>query len=122
MFASCDRGNKFTVEGTLNSAGGDTLYLEHRDLAGLELIDSVILKDNGAFKFKHPASQNPEFYQLRLGKQVVAFAVDSTETLRVTADASDLYKTFIVSFFLSLYTCFAVFTGSARIGSPSNAT
>jgi peroxiredoxin len=27
---------------------------------------------------------------------VVAFAVDSTETLRVTADASDLYKTFIV--------------------------
>ena len=96
VFASCDRGNKFTVEGTLNSVGGDTLYLEHRDLAGLELIDSVILKDNGAFKFKHPASQNPEFYQLRLGKQVVAFAVDSTETLRVTADASDLYKTFIV--------------------------
>lgn len=96
MFAACDRGNNFTVEGTLSSAGGDTLYLEHRDLAGLELIDSVVLKDNGVFKFKQPAPQNPEFYQLRLGKQVVAFAVDSTETLKVTADATDLYKTFVV--------------------------
>jgi peroxiredoxin len=96
VFAACERGNKFTVEGTLNSAGGDTLYLEHRDLAGLELIDSVILKENGVFKFKYPASQNPEFYQLRLGNQVVAFAVDSAETLKIKADASDLYQTFIV--------------------------
>ena len=96
VFASCKQSDKFTVEGTVTSAGGDTLYLEHRDLAGLELIDSVVLKDNGVFKFKHQAPQNPEFFQLRLGKQVVAFAVDSTETLKVTADATDLYKTFVV--------------------------
>jgi len=96
VFASCKQGDKFTVEGTVTSAGGDTLYLEHRDLAGLELIDSVILKDNGAFKFKQPAPQNPEFYQLRLGKQVVAFAIDSAETINISADASDLYKTFVV--------------------------
>lgn len=96
VLASCRQGDKFTVEGTVTSAGGDTLYLEHRDLAGLELIDSVILKDNGAFKFKQPAPQNPEFYQLRLGKQVVAFAIDSAETINISADASDLYKTFVV--------------------------
>ena len=96
VLASCKQGDKFTVEGTVTSAGGDTLYLEHRDLAGLELIDSVILKDNGVFKFKHPAPQNPEFYQLRLGKQVVAFAIDSAETINISADASDLYKTFVV--------------------------
>ena len=96
VFASCKQGDKFTVAGTVTSAGGDTLYLEHRDLAGLELIDSVILKDNGAFKFKQPAPQNPEFYQLRLGKQVVAFAIDSAETINISADASDLYKTFVV--------------------------
>ena len=96
VLASCRQGDKFTVEGTVTSAGGDTLYLEHRDLAGLELIDSVILKDNGAFKFKQPAPQNPEFYQLRLGKQMVAFAIDSAETINISADASDLYKTFVV--------------------------
>ena len=38
VFASCKQSDKFTVEGTVTSAGGDTLYLEHRDLAGLELI------------------------------------------------------------------------------------
>ena len=96
VLASCKQNDKFTVEGTISSASGATLYLEHRDLAGIELIDSVILKDNGVFKFKQPAPQNPEFYQLRLGKQVVAFAVDSTETLNVLADASDLYKTFVI--------------------------
>lgn len=94
LFASCNRAEKFTIEGALSSAGGDTLYLEHRTLGGLELIDSVVLKDNGVFKFKQPAAQNPEFYQLRLGHQVVAFAVDSTEVLRVKADAADLYNTF----------------------------
>lgn len=94
LFASCNRAEKFTIEGALSSVGGDTLYLEHRALGGLELIDSVVLKDNGVFKFKQPAAQNPEFYQLRLGQQVVAFAVDSTEVLSVKADAADLYNTF----------------------------
>lgn len=95
VFTSCKQSNNFTVEGTITSASGETLYLEHRELAGLELIDSIILKENGVFKFKHQAPQNPEFYQLRLGNQVVAFAVDSTETLNITADATDLYKTFV---------------------------
>ena len=96
VLAACQRSDNFTVEGTLNSAAGDTLYLEHRDLEGLKLIDSVVLKDNGVFKFKHQAIRNPEFYQLRLGNQVVVFAIDSTETLKITADASNLYKTFVV--------------------------
>ena len=96
VLAACQRSDNFTVEGTLNSAAGDTLYLEHRDLEGLKLIDSVVLKDNGVFKFKHQAIRNPEFYQLRLGNQVVVFAIDSTETLKITADASKLYKTFVV--------------------------
>ena len=96
VLAACQRSDIFTVEGTLNSAASDTLYLEHRDLGGLELIDSMVLKNNGIFKFKHQAPQNPEFYQLRLGNQVVVFAIDSTETLKITADASNLYKTFVV--------------------------
>ena len=96
FLTACNNSESFKIEGVLNSAAGDTLYLEHRDLAGLTLLDSVILKDNGVFKFKQQAPQNPEFYQLRLGRQVVAFAVDSTETLKIKADASDLNSTFVI--------------------------
>lgn len=93
---SCKKGEMFTVEGTLSSAVGDTLYLEHRGLSGSELLDSVILNHRGSFKLSQPAPQNPEFYQLRIKDQVVAFAVDSTETLKVSADAKNLYQTFKV--------------------------
>lgn len=96
FLTACNNSESFKIEGVLNSAAGDTLYLEHRDLADLTLLDSVILKDNGVFKFKQQAPQNPEFYQLRLGRQVVAFAVDSTETLKIKADASDLYSTLVI--------------------------
>lgn len=96
VFVSCKKGDIFSVEGNIQSAEGDTLYLEHRGLAGIVLLDSAILNDKGSFKFKEPAPKNPEFYQLRIRDKVVAFAVDSVESLRVTADASNLYGSFTV--------------------------
>jgi len=87
----------FEVIGTFSSVQKeDTLYLEHLGLSGIEPIDSVKLNPKGTFKFKVPAPKNPEFYQLRLDHQVAIFAVDSTETLRVTGDANDLFNTFRV--------------------------
>lgn len=93
---ACEKGNNFRIEGIITAAEGDTLYLEHRGLAETELLDSVILKENGSFAFKQPAPPNPEFYQLRLGGQTVAFTVDSTEIVKVEADAADLYQSFTV--------------------------
>lgn len=97
VLTGCKQGNVFQINGTIQDAAGDTLYLEHRGLAGTELIDSAILKKDGAFSFKQPSPKNPEFYQLRMGNQVAAFAVDSTETLRVTAKAPDFYRSFAVA-------------------------
>ncbi len=69
---SCKQGAAFKVEGKIESAKGDTLYLEHRGLGGVVLLDSAVLKENGSFAFKQPAPQNPpEFYQLRIGDQRV---------------------------------------------------
>jgi len=96
MITGCSKGNRFTVEGTITTAEGDTLFLEQRALAGVALLDSAVLDEKGSFRFRQPAPGNPEFYQLRLGKQSAAFAVDSSETLRVTADATDLYRSFSV--------------------------
>lgn len=96
MITGCSKGNRFTVEGTISAAGGDTLYLEQRALAGVVLLDSTILGEDGNFRFRQPAPVNPEFYQLRLQNQYAAFAVDSSETLQVVADGSQLYQSFIV--------------------------
>lgn len=94
VLVSCKQGDTFIVEGILKSANGDTLYLSHNSLSGVELLDSVVLKEDGVFKFKQPAPQNPEFYQLRVGDQAIAFAVDSTETVKVNADVNDFYNSF----------------------------
>lgn len=41
------------------------------------------------FKFKYHAPQYPEFYQLRLDKSIIHLAIDSTETLNLSANAAD---------------------------------
>lgn len=96
LFFSCKRGDVFSVTGNIEGAEGDTLYLDHRGLGGVVTLDSVVLKAGGRFSMKQPAPANPEFYQLRLRDQVAVFAVDSAETLRVTADGSNLYHSFAV--------------------------
>ena len=68
LLSSCNsKGKSFSVNGEIASADGQVLYLEHRGLGGLEIVDSVKLKENGKFSFKEEAPVNPEFYQLRLG-------------------------------------------------------
>jgi peroxiredoxin len=93
--SGCQSGGKtFRIKGELSSAkAGDTIYLEHRGLAGIERLDSAKINKNGSFKFTVKAPENPEFYQLRLGHQLAPFAVDSVETLVIKANASDLYGT-----------------------------
>ena len=95
FLSSCNSKEKtFSINGEISSANEQVLYLEHRGLGGLELLDSVELKENGKFTFKEKAPSNPEFYQLRLGEQVAIFAVDSVETLNLTADGTDLYSSY----------------------------
>ena len=93
---SCQRESRFIVKWEFSSAEEQTLYLEHRGLGGVELLESVTLKGKGTFTFKQAAPENPEFYQLRIGSQVALFAVDSLETLQVKGDANDLAATFTV--------------------------
>lgn len=96
IFFSCKSEKTFEIKGEISSAKDETLFLEHRGLGGIELLDSIKLKENGAFKFKEKAPENPEFYQLRIGNQLAVLAVDSTETLQVKGDAKNLAGTFSV--------------------------
>lgn len=95
LLSSCNSKEKtFSIKGEIASADGQVLYLEHRGLGGLVILDSLQLKENGKFSFKEQAPETPEFYQLRVGEQLIVFAVDSIEKMQLSADASDLYNTY----------------------------
>lgn len=97
LLPSCDSKEKtFRVQGEITSAEDQTLYLEHRGLGAIELLDSTKLNKQGKFNFNEKAPENPEFYQLRLGDQKIVFAVDSLETVEIKADASDLFTTYTI--------------------------
>ena len=85
---ACDNGPKFRVQGEVTGAEDKTLYLEASGLEGVVLLDSVKLGGNGSFSFAEACPESPEFYRLRMGSQVINFAVDSIETVTVKADAA----------------------------------
>ena len=86
--SSCNGGdNKFRIQGTITGAVGKTLFLEHQGLTAIEPIDSVVLDERGKYKMGGEAPEYPEFYRLRLEKQVIPFSVDSIETITINSDA-----------------------------------
>lgn len=96
FLSSCNKERYFVIKGKIASANAETIYMERRDLDGVKLLDSVKLSKKGTFSFREKAPVNPDFYQLRLGKQTAVFAIDSTETLDITADADNFFHSFTV--------------------------
>lgn len=83
--SSCNTTPKFEVEGCITDAKGKTLYLESSGLNGIQIVDSVKLKDSGTFSFKESKPESPEFYRLRVDDKVINFSIDSTETISFNA-------------------------------------
>lgn len=86
MLAACGK-NKFTISGEISDAAGKTIYLEHCDLLKNVVIDSAVIKSTGAFSFKTERPDCPDLYRLRLDGKVLMLAIDSLETISLTADA-----------------------------------
>ena len=84
---ACDNGPKFKVQGEVTGAENKTMYLEASGLEGVVLLDSVKLGGNGSFSFAEARPESPEFYRLRMDGKVINFAVDSTETVTIKAEA-----------------------------------
>lgn len=82
--ASCGKGS-FQVDGTVTGAKDSILYFEHNGLDGFSVVDSVKLDDSGQFSFSGDKADAPEFYRLRIAGQIINVAIDSTETVNITA-------------------------------------
>lgn len=85
-----DKGEQFKINGRIAEADGKTLYFEAVTLNGIEALDSTRLDEDGQFCFQGTRPFNPEFYRLRIDRQIVNLSVDSTETIHVEAELPDM--------------------------------
>lgn len=86
---SCNKKDRFKVNGNVKNAEGEMLYLEHAGLLKTTVIDSVKLKENGEFSFKSARPTFPDFYTLRLDNKTITFAVDSCEEISIETQAAN---------------------------------
>lgn len=85
-----DKGEQFEINGRIAEADGKTLYFEAVTLNGIKALDSTRLDEDGQFCFQGTRPFNPEFYRLRIDRQIVNLSVDSTETIHVEAELPDM--------------------------------
>ena len=110
---SCS-GNEpsFRLSGHITGAADSTLVVEHASLQGVVPIDSVRLGADGSFDIRVPRDLAalgapdsvsgrqlwaPDFYRLRLGRRVVNFAIDSTESITVEARLQDMASAYDIT-------------------------
>lgn len=96
LFTGCNNSSNFTVKGVVAGADGQTMYLENVGIADVTTLDSVKLSPGGKFKFSKPKPEYPDFYRLRLNNQLINFAIDSTETVSIMADAGTFATSYTV--------------------------
>ena len=94
--ASCS-DNKFTVEGQIGNAKDSVLYFENVGLAGINVLDSVKLSDDGDFSFRQEAPGAPEFYRLRIADQIINVSIDSTETVQIKGSYPAMASNYTIS-------------------------
>ena len=93
---ACDSTPKFKVQGEVNGAQDKMLYLDLSGVTGINVLDSVELGSDGAFRFEVNRPDAPEFYRLRMDGKVVNFAVDSTETVTIRSAAEKFDTDYVV--------------------------
>jgi len=97
VFISCSDKTHFTVKGTVKDGNGKMLYLENVTASKVVLSDSVKLGTSGSYKFKRLRPTAPDFYRLRLNRQLINFTVDSTETVIINSDTLKFAENYTVS-------------------------
>jgi len=93
---ACRQTPEFVVNGVVAGADDQFVYLENVGLSAIEVMDSVKIHSSGQFAFKQPKPEFPEFYRLRLNDQWINFAIDSTETISIVADAGTFATSYSV--------------------------
>lgn len=81
--------DEYTVTGTINNAGGKTIFLDEMSLTTGTPVDTAILAEDGTFKM---VGKLPErgLYMLRIDNQHTWLLVMGNENMNITADFDDV--------------------------------
>lgn len=87
VIAGCSKkGNEFTVSGNISHAEGKTIYFEKLLVSSYELLDSMKIDEDGAFKFKGQ-TDIPAYYLLKFSEEkFITLLVDSLDNINLSAD------------------------------------
>lgn len=94
--AACDNSPKFHIEGSITNAADSMLYLVSITPDKVTPVDSVKLDEEGDFRFKADAPSTPDFYTLVMNNHRIDLAIDSTETVKISADSKTMDTDYIV--------------------------
>ena len=84
---SCKGNPQWHVDGRIEGAEGETMYVEGSVNGRWYTIDYVTLNSSGDFAFAADAAGYPDIYRLRLADKSLYFPIDSIETVTVMAKA-----------------------------------
>ena len=88
---------KFHVEGNITNAKDSVLYFEHVGIDDISVLDSIRLTDEGHFSFSGKGVDAPDFFRLRIARQMINVSIDSTETVTVKAQYPQMATQYEVS-------------------------
>lgn len=89
--------NTTSLSGTINGAAGKNIYFELLTPTKAERLDTAKAAEDGSFSFEF-SPEHPGFYRLFLDQQnFLVLILDSGEQAQVTADLSNLAKSYKVS-------------------------
>ncbi len=88
---------KFHVEGNITNAKDSVLYFEHVSIDDISVLDSIRLTDEGHFSFSGKGVDAPDFFRLRIARQMINVSIDSTETVTVKAQYPQMATQYEVS-------------------------
>jgi hypothetical protein len=100
LLCSCSGSGERTasISGVVSGAEGELLILEHLGSGRPVALDTVKLAEDGAFKFQPALEAGPDYFNLRLGGQVISLVVDTLGTpLQLTASGRAFSTDYVVS-------------------------
>lgn len=96
LFWACSQKEVVEIEGEIVNANGKVLYLDKLHTSSTELMDSVVIGDNGRFKLKVEVTQ-PDFYLLRLSNgKLITLLLEPKEDVLMHIKGPEMSKDYIV--------------------------
>ena len=94
---SCTDKSAFTISGTVNNPGSlKKIFLVEADSAGIKVVDSTQLSENGKFQFKHSAPYE-NLYKIRVGGSIFDIIAKNGDDITFSTDINDNSKAYTVT-------------------------